>query len=221
MEGRRNEVLNRMEIGTMAFYYGDLQDAADNLDVALDAIESVWANSGKAVAARSLWHNEGEKDFKGEPYERLMAFYYRGLVHLANDDYENAAVLFKGGLAQDGFAEEAQNRANFALLMFLEGWADQCRGNYRDAIYNIALNSKAPAGMTAERLVDLVFNGESKDPNKWLAGARIHHRDEPWSVAHGHADVALILYHLGRYTKEIFPETFDVVPDRILRSEIG
>ena len=45
-----------------------------------------------------------------------------------------------------------------------------------------------------------------------MAGARIHHRDEPWSVAYGHADVAVILYHLGRYTKETFPDQFDVVP---------
>lgn len=84
-------------------------------------------------------------------------------------------------------------------------------GGYRDAIYYMAKNSQAPKGMTAEHLIDLVFNGKSRDPNKWLAGYRIHHRDEPWSVAYGKADVALILYHLGRYTKEVFPETFDVI----------
>jgi tetratricopeptide (TPR) repeat protein len=136
--GRRNEVLNRMELGTSELYLGNLPQAALHLDAALDLIEAVWANSEQAAKARSLWHNEGEKDFKGEPYERLMAYYYRGLIYLANDDFENAAVLFKGGLAQDGFAEEAQNRANFALLMFLEGWADQCRGNAHDAAEHYA-----------------------------------------------------------------------------------
>ena len=84
--------------------------------------------------------------------------------------------------------------------------------NYRDAIYNIAKADKhPPAGWTAEKLIDVIYNGKSGDPDKWLAGYRIHHRDEPWSVAYGNADAAMILYHLGRYTKESFPDVFDVV----------
>jgi len=85
--------------------------------------------------------------------------------------------------------------------------------NYRDAIYNIAkADSAPPKGWTAEKLINILFNGASHDPNKWLAGARIHHRDEPWSVAYGRADAAVILYHLGRFTKESFPTVFDLVP---------
>lgn len=86
-------------------------------------------------------------------------------------------------------------------------------GNYSGVIYNVAANDPhPPKGWTAEKLFDTVFNGKSKDPKKWLAGARIHHRDEPWSVAHGQADAALILYHLGRYTQESFPDTLEIVP---------
>lgn len=85
--------------------------------------------------------------------------------------------------------------------------------NYRDAIYNIAkADPNPPMGWTAEKLIDTIFNGTSGDPLKWLAGPRIHHRDEPWSVAHGRADAAVILYHIGRYTKASFPATFDIVP---------
>ncbi len=85
--------------------------------------------------------------------------------------------------------------------------------NYRNQIYNIAkADPNPPKGWTAEKLIDTIFNGASGDPQKWLAGARIHHRDEPWSVAYGRADAAVILYHLGRYTKESFPSTFDIVP---------
>lgn len=85
--------------------------------------------------------------------------------------------------------------------------------NYRNAIYNIAkADPNPPTGWTAEKLINMIFNGASGDPQKWLAGARIHHRDEPWSVAYGRADAAVILYHLGRFTKESFPTTFDIVP---------
>ena len=86
-------------------------------------------------------------------------------------------------------------------------------GNYSNLIYNVAkADPHPPKGWTAEKLINTIFNGASHDPNKWLAGARIHHRDEPWSVAHGKADAAIILHHLGRYTKESFPTVFDIVP---------
>ncbi|MHB1676185.1 MAG: substrate-binding domain-containing protein [Sulfuriferula sp.] len=85
--------------------------------------------------------------------------------------------------------------------------------SYRDAIYNIAKADKhPPPGWTPEKLINVIFNGKSGDRDKWLAGYRIHHRDEPWSVAYGKADAAVILYHLGRYTQETFPSVFDIVP---------
>ena len=85
--------------------------------------------------------------------------------------------------------------------------------NYLGSIYSIAANDKLPPrGMTPEDLIKRIFNGESRDPDKWLAGPRIHHRDLPWSVAYGRGDAAVILYHLGRYTQQTFPDLFDLVP---------
>ncbi len=86
-------------------------------------------------------------------------------------------------------------------------------GNYQNAIYNIAKQDPhPPKDWTAEKLIEVLYNGKSGDKNKWLAGRRIHHRDEPWSVAYGKADAAVILYHLGRYTEESFPDVFDIIP---------
>ncbi|MCX5889055.1 MAG: substrate-binding domain-containing protein [Deltaproteobacteria bacterium] len=85
--------------------------------------------------------------------------------------------------------------------------------NYSATLANIAAHDPhQPKGMSAARLVDLVFNGGSRDPEKWLAGPRIHHRDLPWSVAFGRADAALIFYHLGLYIQQTFPDRFDLVP---------
>jgi hypothetical protein len=84
---------------------------------------------------------------------------------------------------------------------------------YQDSIYNIAKqDAHPPKGWTAEKLINVIYNGESGDAYKWLEGRRIHHRDEPWSVAYGKADAAVILYHLGLYTKQVFPDKFDIVP---------
>ncbi len=128
-EGKRNDVLNRMEIGTAAFYRGDLEEARINFDLALARIETVYANDPNAHKARSLWHEEGRKDFKGEPYERSMAYYYRGLLYLIDGDYGNARASFENAIMQDAFAEEDQNRSDMAMMMLLAGWSAQKMGS--------------------------------------------------------------------------------------------
>ncbi len=85
-------------------------------------------------------------------------------------------------------------------------------GNYRGTIYNIAAKDpNPPKGMSAEKLFDSVFNNK-KVKDKWLAGARIHHREVPWSVAYGRADTGMMFYHLARYAVESFPDRFEIVP---------
>ena len=66
--------------------------------------------------------------------------------------------------------------------------------------------------MSVESLINSIFNSAHADAYKWLAGARIHHRDLPWSMAYGRTDAAIILYHLGLFTIQTFPDIFDVVP---------
>lgn len=128
-EGKRNEVLNRMEIGTAAFYNGDIDIARENFDAALEQIETVYADNESATQARSMWHEEGRKDFKGEPYERAMAYYYRGLIYLIDGEYDNARASFVSGLMQDAFAEEEQYRSDFAVMLLLAGWSAQKMGS--------------------------------------------------------------------------------------------
>ncbi|QYF92556.1 hypothetical protein KY495_17665 [Massilia sp. PAMC28688] len=129
----KDAVLYTLQAGVAALAEKQDGEAAALFDSALDKIEGMYANTESAARARSLWYEEGAKDFKGEPYERAMAFYYRGLLYLAEGDYENARASFRGGLLQDAFAEEDQNRADFASLMLLEGWANQLNGDAAQA----------------------------------------------------------------------------------------
>lgn len=129
LEGQRNLVLNHMRAGLAAMELGEFELAERSFDIALLNIESVYADNPNAARAKSLWYEEGRKDFKGEPYERAMAYYYRGLLYLRRGDFENARASFKGGLLQDAFAEQEVYRADFALLVFLEGWASRMLGD--------------------------------------------------------------------------------------------
>lgn len=100
--------------------------------------------------------------------------------------------------------------------------------NYRDSIYDIALNDpNPPANWTADKLFNAIFNSTDKfnknaDKHsdnvkhryrtKWLTGKRIHHREVPWSIVYGQADAGLIFYHLALYMVRTFPDKFDIVP---------
>jgi len=128
-EGRRNLVLNHLRAGLAAMDMGEFDLAEQSFDTALLNIEAVFKDDPNAEKARSLWYAEGRKDFKGEPYERAMAYYYRGLLYMRKGDFENARASFKGGLLQDALAEDEVYRADFALLIFLEGWTSRMLGD--------------------------------------------------------------------------------------------
>lgn len=128
-EGERNHVLNRLRAGLAAMELGYHDLAARTFDEALLTIETIYGDNEGAAAARSLFSAEDRKVFRGEPYERAMAYYYRGLLYLADGDYENARASFKSGSLQDSLAESEEYRQDFALLEFLEGWASQCNGD--------------------------------------------------------------------------------------------
>jgi tetratricopeptide (TPR) repeat protein len=130
IEGRRNLVLNHMRAGLATMELGEFDLAEESFDIALLNIESVYTEDENAARARSLWYAEGRKDFKGEPYERAMAYYYRGLLYILKGDYENARASFKGGLLQDTMAEDTIYQADFALLIFLEGWSSMMLGDW-------------------------------------------------------------------------------------------
>jgi hypothetical protein len=128
-QGERNAVLNQMRTGLAALELGEDAAAADAFDLALQGIEAVYADTEAAAQARSKFVKENAKDFKGEPYERAMAYYYRGLLYLRAGDYENARASFRGGLLQDMLAADEEYAQDFALLAFLDGWASHCNGD--------------------------------------------------------------------------------------------
>lgn len=127
--GERNSVLNLSRLGLAAMEVGQWSDAERAFDAALLRIESVYAKNKQAEAARSLWHKESNKDWKGEPYERAMAYYYRGLLYLRAGDYNNARASFKGAEFQDTVSEAEEFQSDFALMNYLMGWSTMCAGD--------------------------------------------------------------------------------------------
>lgn len=130
-QGERNIVLNYMRAGLAAIELGEFAVAEKSFDEVLDRIETIYADNPKAEEARSTFTKENIKDFKGEAYERAMAYYYRGILYLRRGDYDNARASFKGAMLQDTYAEDGKYQQDFALMAFLEGWASHCQANER------------------------------------------------------------------------------------------
>ncbi|HTH15245.1 MAG TPA: hypothetical protein VL974_01220 [Magnetospirillum sp.] len=168
----RNAVLDYMHGGLAAMATGHLDLAERAFDRSLAGIETVYADNEEAAKARSVWHAEAVKDFKGEPYERVMAYYYRGLLYLARGDWDNAQAAFQGGVLQDTFAEEARYRADVGSLVWLQAWANRCRGNVARAKELFAeaqaINFKLVEPMPDQTLLVVAETGQG--PVKFAAG---------------------------------------------------
>lgn len=142
-QGENVAVLNLERIALASMQLGYYKDAEFALDQALARIEAVYAKDQQAEKARALFHKESNKDYKGEPYERAMAYYYRGLLYLRAGDYENARASFETAEFQDTVAEDETYQSDFAAMNYLSGWASHCLGQESKAKDAFAVATKA------------------------------------------------------------------------------
>ena len=146
-EPEEDRVRHQLRAGLAAMEAGHDDLAARLFDDALLTIEAIYGGDERAEAARGMFSAEDSKTFRGEPYERAMAYYYRGVLYLMDEDYENARASFRSGFLQDGMAADEEFRQDFSLLAFLEGWASQCNGDRDLADEAFALAREGDSGI--------------------------------------------------------------------------
>ena len=169
---QRNSVLFHLHIGLAALEKGDRQLAAESFDAALLDIEAVYGGDEIAQKARMNYNAESDKVFRGEPYERTMAYYYRGILYLMEDDYENARASFRTAFLQDSLAGSEVYQQDFALLAFLEGWASQCNDDTELAkeAFAVAQKYNSNLKLPAEGADVLVLAEQGDAPIKYAEG---------------------------------------------------
>jgi len=169
LEGERNAVLNFKQLGLAAMELGDLKIASTAFEQATLRIDEVFADDPNARKARSLWHEEASKDFKGEPYERAMAYYYRGLVYAMAGDLGNAAASFRAADYQDTQAEAEEHQGDFGVMLYLAAWANQCRGETaaaQDLFGQASLRDPSISRLRANAPFLLLIDS-GQGPEKW------------------------------------------------------
>ncbi len=89
--------LNNCRYGSCALADGNLKHAEQAFLTAYRIMNSVNTNTGSRVLGAVVFY-DGLKVWKGQPFERAMAFYYLGLIFLIKGEYENARASFQNSL---------------------------------------------------------------------------------------------------------------------------
>ena len=118
----RDKVLWQYRTAAAALRAGDYAQAKTLLDDALLTLGGIYGKDKSAKKSRSYFSAESKKTFIGEPYERVMAYYYRGLLYWMDGEADNARACFRTGELEDS-SEEEHYSSDYALLDYLDGFA--------------------------------------------------------------------------------------------------
>jgi tetratricopeptide (TPR) repeat protein len=176
-DGEWGAVLNFQRLGVAAMQINRPDVARKAFDQAIQRVEAIYADDPNAARARSVFNAEKVKDFKGEPYERAMLYYYRGLLYLHDGDYQNARASF---LAADrhvslSSAESTAFKSDFGLMKYLAGWASACDddGPRSAALVSEARGADPLIARLQEALPSaLVLVDSGPAPVKWGGGTQ-------------------------------------------------
>lgn len=183
----RDRVLLDYRAAATALRTGDYDNAKAWLDDAIVRIGGIITNDADAARARSLFGAESTKRFMGEPYERVMAYYYRGILYWRDGQPDNARACFRSGQVIDSDPENRNYDADYVLLDYLDGLATTKLGSdgapaFERALARTARKDALPRYESAGNV--LVFAEYGYGPRKYAAGEygqqlRFHTDDSP------------------------------------------
>lgn len=123
----------------------DLWDEAKaKFDDALAMASANFGNvSAEAARSRRMFRNESDKPFIGEPYERIMAHFYRGIGYWRDGEPDNARALFRTAQLLDSDTQEKTYAGDWVLLDYLDGLAsEKLGGDGSDALARARASAK-------------------------------------------------------------------------------
>jgi hypothetical protein len=119
----RDRVLWEYRLAAAAMCQGQFALAKQNLDDALLTLGGIYGNDPNAKKARSYFHAEAKKTFIGEPYERSMAYIYRGILYWMDGELDNARACFRSAEFEDSDTENHEYSGDWVLPEYLDGLA--------------------------------------------------------------------------------------------------
>ena len=151
---------------------GKFDLAKQNLDDALLTLGGIYGKDADAKKARSYFHAEAKKTFIGEPYERSMAYIYRGIIYWMDGEPDNARACFRSAEFEDSDAEQRQYAGDWVLPDYLDGLVTtKLGGDGSDAFKRAQADAKGvklpPYNLNANALFFIEFG---PGPTKYATG---------------------------------------------------
>ena len=137
----RDKVLWQYRTAAAAMRIGDDAEAKRMLDDALLTLDGIYGKDPNAKKSRSYFHEENKKTFIGEPYERVMAYYYRGILYWMDGEPDNARACFRTGQLEDSSSVGEQYVGDYVLLDYLDGLITAKEGGDGMDAYGRATNN--------------------------------------------------------------------------------
>jgi hypothetical protein len=119
----RDKVLWEYRTSAAAMRAGKFDIARKYLDDALTMLQGVYGPDPSARKARGYFHSEAKKTFIGEPYERAMAYFYRGILYWMDGEPDNARACFRSAEVEDSDTQNHDYAGDWVLPDYLDGLA--------------------------------------------------------------------------------------------------
>jgi tetratricopeptide (TPR) repeat protein len=151
---------------------GNFAIARQNLDDALATLGGIYGPDPGAKKARGYFHAESKKTFVGEPYERAMAYIYRGILYWQEGQPDNARACFRSAEVEDSDTKNHEYAGDWVLPDYLDGLITaKLGGDGMDAFKRAQASAKAvklpPYNTKANVLFFLEFG---PGPGKYATG---------------------------------------------------
>ena len=168
----RDKLLWQYRLALAEMRRGQFAAAKPVLDDALLTLNGLYGKDSEARKSRRLFQQEAKKTFIGEPYERAMAFFYRGILYWRDGEIDNARACFRSAEFEDSDAEAGEYKCDYTLFDYLDGFATtKLAGDGSDAFKRAeasARGAKPPAYDTSVNT--LLFLDFGPGPIKYGGG---------------------------------------------------
>jgi hypothetical protein len=168
----RDKLLWQYRLALAEMRRGQFTAAKPVLDDALLTLGGLYGKDAEGRKARRMFQQEAKKTFIGEPYERAMAYFYRGILYWRDGEMDNARACFRSAEFEDSDAENNTYACDYTLFDYLDGFATaKLGGDGSDAFKRAeqsARGAKPPAYDT--KVNTLVFLDFGPGPVKYAAG---------------------------------------------------
>ena len=139
----RDKVLWEYRLAAAAMRQGKFDVARQNLDDALTTLQGIYGPDPNARKARGYFHAESKKTFIGEPYERSMAYIYRGILYWMDGEPDNARACFRSAEVEDSDTENHAYAGDWVMPDYLDGLATRrLGGDGADALKRAETSAK-------------------------------------------------------------------------------